>query len=260
MLQIKNKFSAMLLASFLLILSGCITQRDLEYLQTKDLNVHAYKDADLADYKLKPNDELYINVTSLDEVNTNVFTNSGNSQNMNIGSLQPYGASLMSYSINKEGYLFLPVIGKVYVKDKTLSEVSVMLKDSLMNILSQPQVSVKLVNRYVSVLGQVRNPGHFPYAQEKLTIYDALGLAGDMTTYANRKEVVLTRNEDGKNVVVMIDLTQTNILETNYYYLRPNDLVYVKPMRKRLWGMEQFPYSLILSTITTGLLLYNVIK
>jgi polysaccharide export outer membrane protein len=135
-----------------------------------------------------------------------------------------------------------------------------MIKDSLTNILSQPLVSVKLVNRYISVLGQVRIPGHFPYAQEKLTIYDAIGLAGDMTTYANRKEVVLARNENGKNVVVRIDLTQPEILESNYYYLRPNDMIYVKPMKKRLWGMEQFPYALILSTITTGLLLYNVIK
>jgi polysaccharide export outer membrane protein len=260
MINTPKYFCTFFLASLFLILSGCVTQRDLEYLKTKDLNIQVYKDADLADYKLKPNDELYITVTSLDEVNTNVFTNSGSSQNINIGSLQPYGASLMSYSINKDGKLFLPVIGSVFVKDKTLSEVSAMIKDSLMNILSQPQVSVKLVNRYVSVLGQVRVPGHFPFAQEKLTIYDALALAGDMTTYANRKQVVLARNENGKNVVVNIDLTQRDILESNYYYLRPNDLIYVKPMRKRLWGMEQFPYALILSTITTGLLLYNVIK
>jgi len=260
MSYIKKNIGAVVIASFLFILGSCVTQRDLEYFQTKDKNMQAYKDADLADYKLKPNDELYITVTSLDEVNTNVFSNAGNAQNMNLGSLQPYGASLMSYSINKEGYLFLPVIGTVMVKDKTLSQVSAMLKDSLLNILSQPQVTVKLVNRYISVLGQVRIPGHFPYAQEKLTIYDAIGLAGDMTTYANRKEVVLARNENGKNVIVRIDLTQPEILETNYYYLRPNDMIYVKPMKKRLWGMEQFPYALILSTITTGLLLYNVIK
>jgi polysaccharide biosynthesis/export protein len=258
--NLRKNFSLVIFVTILLIISGCVTQRDLEYLQTKDKNMQAYKDADLADYKLKPNDELYITVTSLDEVNTNVFSNAGNAQNMNLGSLQPYGASLMSYSINKEGYLFLPVIGTVFVKDKTLSQVSAMLKDSLTNILSQPQVSVKLVNRYISVLGQVRNPGHFPYAQEKLTIYDAIGLAGDMTTYANRKEVVLARNEGGKNVIMRIDLTQPEILEANYYYLRPNDMIYVKPMKKRIWGMEQFPYALILSTITTGLLLYNVIK
>jgi len=256
----KTRFNLIIVGTILLVISGCVSQRDLEYLQSKDNNINSFKEADLQDYKLKPNDELYITVTSLDEVNTNVFTNAGSSQNMNLGSLQPYGASLMSYSINKEGYLFLPVIGTVFVKDKTLSQVSAMLKDSLTNVLSQPQVSVKLVNRYISVLGQVRNPGHFAYAQEKLTIYDALGLAGDMTTYANRKEVLLTRNEAGKNIMIRIDLTQPEILETNYYYLRPNDMIYVKPMKKRIWGMEQFPYAIILSTITTALLLYNVLK
>jgi polysaccharide export outer membrane protein len=260
MLNLKKRSNAIFALAMFFVLTGCITQRDLEYLQSKDKNIQAYKDADLQDYKLKPNDELYVTVTSLDEVNTNVFTNAGNSQNMNIGSLQPYGASLMSYSINKEGYLLLPVIGNIYVKDKTLSQASAIIKDSLFNILSQPQVSVKLVNRYISVLGQVKNPGHFAYAQEKLTIYDALGLAGDMTSYANRTDVLLTRNENGKNFIVRIDLTQPQILETGYYYLRPNDMIYVKPMKKRIWGMEQFPYALILSTITTGLLLYNVLK
>jgi polysaccharide export outer membrane protein len=209
---------------------------------------------------LKPYDELYITISSQDEVTTNVFSNTGSQQFVTASSIQPYGASLISYSINKEGYLLLPVIGSLNVKDKTLLQVSNIIKDSLTNILSQPLVTVKLVNRYISVLGEVRTPGHFPYSQEKLTIYDAIGLAGDMTIYANRKEVVLARNENEKNIIIRIDLTQPEILETNYYYLRPNDMIYVKPMKKRLWGIDQFPYALILSTITTGLLLYNVIK
>ncbi len=260
MLYFAKKISAIFAFATLFFIAGCVSQRDLEYLQAKDKNINSFKEADLPDYKLKPNDELYITITSLDEVNTNVFSNPGNPQSMNIGSLQPYGASLMSYSINKEGYLFLPVIGTVFVKDKTLTQLSAMLKDSLTNVLSQPQVTVKLVNRYISVLGQVRSPGHFAYAQEKITIYDALSLAGDMTTYGNRKEVVLARNENGKNLIIRIDLTRPEILESNYYFLRPNDMIYVKPMKKRIWGMEQLPYSVILSTITTALLLYNVLK
>lgn len=256
----KKNIGAIVFASFLLILGGCVTQRDLEYLQAKDNNIRAFKEADLPDYRLKPNDELYITITSQDEVTTNVFSNTGSQQYITASSIQPYGASLISYSINKEGYLLLPVIGSLNVKDKTLLQVSNIIKDSLTNILSQPLVTVKLVNRYISVLGEVRTPGHFPYSQEKLTIYDAIGLAGDMTIYANRKEVVLARNENEKNIIIRIDLTQPEILETNYYYLRPNDMIYVKPMKKRLWGIDQFPYALILSTITTGLLLYNVIK
>lgn len=254
------KLSLSITTLMLLIITSCVTQSDLEYMQAKDKNIKAFKESDLSDYRLKPNDELYITTTSLDETNSNVFSNAGSQQNFTTSSIQPYGASLVSYSINKEGFVLLPVIGSIYVKDKTLTEVSNIIKDSLTNILSQPLVTVKLVNRYISVLGEVKNPGHFAYSQEKLNVYDAIGLAGDMTIYANRKEVVITRNENEKNIIVRLDLTNPEILESNYYYLRPNDMVYVKPMKKRVWGMAQFPYAIILSTITTALLLYNVLK
>ena len=122
--------------------------------------------------------------------------------------MSPYGASLMSYSIDKDGYLLLPVIGNIFVKDKTLSQVSIILRDSLNHVLNQPIVSVKLVNRYVSVLGEVRNPGHFPYSQEKLSIFDAIGLAGDITDYGNRNKVILVRNENGENIRINLDLTK----------------------------------------------------
>jgi polysaccharide export outer membrane protein len=134
-----------------------------------------------------------------------------------------------------------------------------MLKDSLSSILNQPIVTVKLVNRYISVLGEVRIPGHFPYSQEKLTIFDALGLAGDITEYGDRSEVILTRNEDGRNFRIVLNLTKSGIIASEYYYLRPNDLIYVKPLSKKFWGMKEFPFSIILSTISTALLIYSVI-
>jgi polysaccharide export outer membrane protein len=254
------KFGAVLTAIIFFILTGCVTQKDLEYIQSKDKNIRAYKAADFEDYKLKPSDELYITITSLDEVNANVFSNGGTQQTLTTSSIQPYGASLVAYTINKEGYLLLPVVGSVYVKDKTLSEVSVMLKDSLINVLNQPLVTVKLVNRYVSVLGEVKFPGHFPYSQDKLSIYDALGLAGDMTIYANRQEVVLSRNENGQNIIIRLDLTKPQILESNYYYIRPNDMIYIMPMQKRIWGMSEFPFAIILSALSVTLLFYSVIK
>ena len=174
--------------------------------------------------------------------------------------MSPYSASLTSYSIDKEGYLLMPVIGNIYVKDKTISQVSIILRDSLYHILNQPIVSVKLVNRFVSVLGEVRIPGHYPYSQEKLSIYDAIGLAGDITDYGNRDMVILIRNENGENIRAHLDLTKSEILASGFYYLRPNDIVYVKPLRNKFWGMRQFPFSILFSTITTGLLIYNIFK
>jgi polysaccharide export outer membrane protein len=249
-----------LLIAFVVLVafSSCVTQRKVEYLRDSDKNIKSFKEAELGDYKLKPNDELYIQINSLDEAAANVFSNE--KQELYLGSIQPYGASLISYTIDKQGYLLLPVIGKILVKDKTLSQVSQALKDSLNHILNQPIVSVKLVNRYVSVLGEVRNPGHFAFSQEKLTIYDALGLAGDITEYGNRNNVILIRNTDGDNLRINVDLTRSDILASEYYNLRPNDIVYVKPLRNKFWGMREFPFGILFSTLTTGLLIYNIFK
>ncbi len=240
--------------------SSCVHQRDLEYLQDKNKTSKTFTEALIDDYKLKINDELYIQINSLDEAAANIFSSTSSQQSLYVGSMDPYGAYLMSYAIDKDGYLLLPVIGKISAKDKTTAQVREQIKESLTNILSQPVVTVKLVNRYVSVLGEVRNPGHFVYAQEKLTIYDAISLAGDITVFGNREEVILTRNENGKNIRIIVNLNRSDILSSEYYNLRPNDIVYIKPLRKRFWGMDQFPYTVILGTITTALLIYTVIK
>jgi polysaccharide export outer membrane protein len=242
-----------------MILCSCVTQRKVEYLQDSNKNIKPFKEAELTDYKLKPNDELYIQINSLDEAAANVFS-AGKEQSYYVGTMQPYGASLMSYSVDKDGFVLLPVIGKILVKDKTVSEVSTILKDSLNHILNQPIVSVKLVNRYVSVVGEVKNPGHFAYSQDKLTIYDALGLAGDITDYGNRNKVILIRNINGENIRINVDITKSDILASDYYNLRPNDIVYVKPLRNKFWGMRQFPFEILFSALTTALLFYSIFK
>jgi polysaccharide biosynthesis/export protein len=245
--------------TFLCLFSSCVTQRKVEYLQDKSNNIKSFNEAEFPDYRLKPNDELYIQISSLDEAAATIFANSSQ-QSYSIGSLQPYGASLLSYSVDKDGYLLLPLINKILVKDKTLSEVSLIIKDSLNHILNQPLVSVKLVNRFVSILGEVKNPGHYPYSQEKLSIYDAIGLAGDITDYGNSDKVVLIRNENGENIRANLDLTRSDILSSDFYYIRPNDILYVKPLRNKFWGIRQVPLSILFSTITTGLLIYNIFK
>jgi polysaccharide biosynthesis/export protein len=253
-------FTAMILI-ITLFFSSCVSHRNLEYLRDKDNKkevIISYTEAKIPDYKLKPNDELSINIKSLDDPATNVFQTLGNQQGSNSGYTTPYSASLTSYMIDKTGFIQLPVIGNIYVEDKTIPEVISMLQDSLNNILSSPTVTIKLVNRYVSVLGEVARPGNFSYAQEKLNVFDALGMAGDITTYGDRNDVTLVRNENGKNIRVKINLTSADLMASEYYYLRPNDMIYVKPMPKKFWGLAQFPWTVLLSTISTVILIYTV--
>jgi len=240
--------------------SSCITQKNVEYLQDEDKGIKSFTEARYEEYRLKPNDELYIQISSIDEAAASIFNNSTSPQSFSVGAIQPYGASLASYSVDKDGFVQLPVIGNIFVKDKTIPQVIMMVKDSLTNILSQPIVNIKLVNRYVSVLGEVHNPGHFTYSQEKISLYDALGYAGDITDYGNRNEVLLMRNENGKTIRINLDLTSSDILTSKYYFLKPNDLIYVKPLRKKTWGMREFPFAITLSAISTAILLYTVVK
>lgn len=242
------------------LLSSCVTQRKVEYFQDENDSIKLFHEAGFPDYKLQPNDELYIQINSLDEGYAGYFSTSVNNSTLGGGAISPYGASLMSYSIDSEGNLFLPLIGKISTRNRTLKEVSQVIRDSLANILNQPIVTIKLVNRYVSVLGEVRNPGHFAYAQEKLTVYDAIALAGDVTDYGNKNNVILLRNENRENARINLDLTKSEILNSSYYNLRPNDIIYVKPLKRRFWGMREFPFSVVFSTLTTGLLIYNIFR
>jgi polysaccharide biosynthesis/export protein len=243
---------------FLLISVSCVTQKNIEYLQDQDKNMKAYEESSTEDYQLKPNDELYIQISSLDEAAANIFSGTSSERLTVIGSIEPYGAYLLAYSIDSDGNLNLPYVGKLPVKGKTIENVTELIENSLDSILSFPVVSVKLVNRYISVLGEVRQPGHFAFAQEKMTIYDALGMAGDITDFGNRKEIILIRNENGENKRIPVNLLNSDILASSLYYLQPNDIIYVKPMHKKFWDLRQFPYTVILSTITTAILIYSI--
>lgn len=247
-------------AIFVLLFSSCITQRNVEYLRGNDNEIQTYNEVLIDEYQLQPKDELYIQISSLDDPGAKLFSATGNEQFINIGTIQPYGASLSSYTVDKDGYIQLPVIGLILVKDKNTVQVSEIITKALTKILSQPMVSVKLVNRYVTVLGEVLRPGHYNYSQDKVTVYDAIGLAGDITDYGNRDEVILIRNENGKNIRMPIDLTQGNILASSSLYVRPNDIIYVKPLKKKFWALRQFPYDILLSTITAAILLYSVVE
>lgn len=238
------------------ILCSCVTYRNLEYLDKDKKTPSLISEPEFSEYRLQSNDALYIQITSIDDASSNIFAQSIGQQ----GTIDQYSAYLNSYSIDQDGYIQLPVIGKIKALGKTTIQVSEIIKDSVENILSLPVITVKLVNQYVSILGEVMAPGHYIYSQDKLTIFNAIGLAGDITPYGNRKQVILMRNENGNTNRINLDLTSSDILSSKYYYIQPNDLIYVKPLRKRVWGFEQFPFALIFSTVTTGIVVYTFIQ
>ncbi|MDP4208361.1 MAG: polysaccharide biosynthesis/export family protein [Bacteroidota bacterium] len=239
----------------LLLLSSCLTQKRIDYLQVKKTLVE-YNRPPLQVYKIRPFDELYIQVSSLDEATTTFIKN----RNEMVGQMSQFSASLISFPVDKDGYINFSFIGKVFVKDLTTVEIEETLKSSLTGILNQPVVSVKLLSKRFAILGYVKNPGNYYYTQDKLSIFDAISMAGDALEYANKQGIVLVREIDGKIVRKEINLEKADILESEDFYIKPNDLIVIKSLKQRFWGLREFPYAIILSSITTGLLIYNLVK
>jgi len=196
---------------------------------------------------IRPGDELYIRVTTADEQPTNFLLNNEN---------YTLDVTLRSYTVSDEGYIRFPYLGKLYVQDKTIDGVAGEIEYALREYLLNPSVFVKFVNKKITVIGEVRNPGVYFFYDKTINILQAVAYAGDITTFGNRKEVLLIREEEGKIKKYELDLTDENLLESDFYVIKPEDIIYVEPLRSRRWGFESFPYALLLTVINTGLLIW----
>jgi polysaccharide export outer membrane protein len=141
-----------------------------------------------------------------------------------------------------------------------VDEVASLVQGQLVDYLYSPSVRVSFVNKNVTILGLVASPGRYFYSGEYINIFQALGLAGDIDVYGNRKEVVVIREENGRITKHLVDLTDKNLFHNDLYYLRSNDVVYVEPLSRRNWGIEQVPFSLLLSSATTFILILDYLS
>lgn len=248
---------AVLLIPFI-FLASCVPQKKLKYL----IDEHPkpfYENPLLNEYLLQPGDNLFIQVLGLDAQTADLF------------SIQPGGmyrqylnnelsVYLSSYTVNKEGFIEFPIIGNVFVKDKTIDETKALVQEAINEYLRDATVIVKFVNFRVSVLGEVMRPGQFPVYQTNMNIFEALALAGDMSPWGDRKNVQLIRRINRGSEVHVLDLSTRGILESEYYYLMPDDIIYVTPMKAKTFAFTTFPYSIVFSTVTTTLLILNFFK
>jgi len=186
---------------------------------------------------IQEGDELEIVVSALDELAVRPFNKTTMLQtgepeevgnvNSRIGNNE--------YQVNSEGYIQFPVLGDLYCKGMTKPELKSLLEKRLQDYLIDPLVSIRHTNFNVSVLGDVRNPGQKTSATERLTIFQALALAGDMNDSANRTNVKIIRysNDQGKDIVYDLDLSEASVVNSPYYFLQQNDILYVQPDRNK---------------------------
>lgn len=231
---------------FLVLITSCVPQEKLKYVQdetTSELkgSYNHYKPVK----RIQPFDNLYIKVLSVDAETAKIFSNEStmNSPNMDV--------SLISYTVNDKGAIDFPFVGEIDVNNMTLKEAKLKIEEALSQYLSNTSITVKFVNSNITVLGEVRNQGEFPYFKEQINIFQALGFAGGITDFGDKSKLTLVREEGSTIKYYSIDLTDKKIIETNYFYLQPNDIVIVEPIKTKFKNLRTFTYPTILATAST---------
>ena len=206
-------------------------------------------------YRLRPSDVISVKVKSSTEAGISDIFNiapAGQSFNMDAGNLY-----LQGYSVDPNGQINLPILGSVTVKDLTLDEAENHIQQLANKFLNNATVIVKLISFKITVIGEVRSPGYRYVFNNQATLFEGLGLAGDLTENGNRKRIKLIRQVPTGSEVVMIDLTDPKILKSKYYYLQPNDVVYVEPLRAQSKRSNLALMTLFFSAVTTTVLVLN---
>ncbi len=221
------KFRHLLILLLFCLSTSCTAYKKIPYIQT----IERVKPAEIeSEAKIVINDKLTIVVSASDPMMALPFnamrpTLSGTTSSNN------NDENYMDYVVDSDGNISFPILGKLNVLNKTTSEVSNMIVEKLADYLvERPVVSVKISDFKVTVLGEVKTPGVLLIESGKINIFEALAMAGDMTLYGQRYDVKLIREvADGKREVVSLDLRDVDVVDTPYYYLCQNDVVYVSP-------------------------------
>ena len=230
-----------------IVLGSCVTNKEATYLQIYEESEYTGEYVPPIDYLIRPNDNIYLQVSTPDpQVSAffNVFDATGGMMTVDQASAQ-----LMSYPVQLDGSVDLPYVGDVMVANKTLPKAKEAIEEVLKAYVTEFTVTVKLVNNYVSVLGEVMQPGLYPIYKERLNIYQALSLAGDVADFGDRYTLAIIRTTERESIVMEFDITDRKIIDSEFYYVMPNDVIYVKPADGRYFQVNTAPYVFAFSAI-----------
>ena len=221
---------------FAFLLSGCASYKQVPYLQEMEALEITDTPPTMYDAKIMPKDLLTITVNTTDPeaaapFNLTVQT-SNSASYLHTLTQQP---SLQQYLVNNEGDIDFPVLGRIHVGGMTRHEAEDVIREKLKPYLQEtPIVTIRMVNYKISVLGEVTSPGTFTVNNEKVNVLEALAMAGDMTIWGLRDNVKLIReNADGKREIILLNLNKADIIESPYYYMQQNDIIYVSPNKTK---------------------------
>ena len=227
----KHKNYSLLTIVFLFFLCSCVSKKELLYLQ----DIQALNNSKVLFSKntLQENDILKIDVTSL-EMNASIPYNKASVSNNFANTIQLL--QLNGYIVSRKKTINFPILGEISVSGKTTEDLEQYLKEFLESEghLINPNVTVRLLNSKVTILGEVRNPGTYTFTEKNISLLQAIGLAGDLTIDASRKDIRVIRESDGQRTTINLDLTSSSWLSSLYQNIQPNDVIIINPNSKKV--------------------------
>lgn len=250
-------------------MNSCVTARKVNLLQEPGKHhIPKYADTlDYQDYRLRVGDRVYIYIHSVDE-NVNKLYNQGrNSQQIRQNINNTYSSNdLYTYLVDEDGNIRFPTIGNLYVRDLTTREVRKLLEQQLSDQLTKIgdyqliSAEVLIVQRTFSVIGAVKS-ALVAIPKEKVTIYEAIAMAGDVGDFGDRSKVRIVRERDGKTSIETFDLRSKDIINSKYYYIEPNDVIYIQRMPGHSFGINSAAtaVSVTATTLSFGGFIYAIV-
>jgi polysaccharide export outer membrane protein len=240
----------------IVFLAGSCMHKKIVYLQDKTETANQkveYQNVP-PEYTIKKGDLLYIDIFSTNKEIAEIFItgNIVNTTSQGSGTNYYY---LYGYMVNDSGFIEVPVIGKILAEGKQIKQIEEIVQQKTSEHLNNTLVKVRLVSYYVTFLGEVNSQGKITVMQNNLNILDGLAMAGGVSDYGNKKNVLLIRQTENGSITYRLDLTDRNLLKQEKYYLLPNDIVIVEPLKNKAFQLGVRDYTLILTTITSTLTL-----
>ncbi len=250
------------------LLGSCGSTKNVAYFQNSD-TVDLSQSQFLYDAKIMPKDQLTITVsTTNDEAAVPFNLTVPTPQSVNSRSSYSQ-AMLQTYLVDNSGNINYPIIGEIHVGGLTKSEAENMIREKIKVYMAEtenPIVTVRMTGYQISVIGEVARPGTFTVSREKITVLEALAQAGDLTIYGVRNNVQLIREDaDGKKAIYFLNLNDANLINSPYYYLQQNDVIYVTPnnvkaQNSSVGSMTSLWFSATSILISLTSLLYNILS
>lgn len=255
-----NRLLALNAISFLLATTSCVPTKKMIYLQPEEGQTTETFKYDRQEYKLQENDILDVQIRSMNpEVNALFSPGSTMNQSMQAGTQGGGDLYYMTgYSVNEEGDIELPFVGKINVQGQSLKEAKASVTTEVSKMFKSFHLQVKLGGIRYSALGEFSKPGKKVILQNQATIFEAIAASGDLTQVANRNEVRLIRQYPDGTKIHTISLLDQSIISSSYYFIQPNDVLYAEPLPQKSWGVGVTgaeTLSTIVSTLSASLAL-----